>query len=293
MKTKRFAAAACTAALLGTLAVNAGAEKTPNGYVYFIAEKSVLGQGLTVEPVKVPYFDGEKGIDIVLKAAEIDYSQSDYGPFITGFKDEDNGAAVPEIISSACEGWGGRYKDGYLCAYDYTPESGWSYFFNDEYAMIGIGDYVPSDGDVIRFSFTVYGYGADIGIDNSSWGGAAALITPAAKAELTKICADTADKDSDEYKNAVSVLSNLTATQDEVDTAAAELKAVNENTIGNSEPVSDELPEEAVKPGNSEEPGASSGEAAPETGVNGFGSALLVAVIAGGTAIAARLKKHD
>lgn len=238
MNNKRIAAIAAAAVMVGGLSFGAYAEAPDEAsYVYFIAEKSVIGQGLTVEPVKVELKAGEKGIDIVKKCAEIEYTDGDWGPYITAFKDTDTGAEVPEIIKEVCPEWGTRSKEGYLSAYDYTAESGWSYFVNDEYAMSGIGDYEPQSNDVIRFSFTVYGYGADLGVDNSGWGGAAALITPPEKAELTRLAADCEDKDSDAYKTAVSVLGDLTADKAAVDEAVKALKDSSE--IGKSDEISE------------------------------------------------------
>lgn len=312
MNKRKIAAIIAAASVIGCCAVSAGAEEANDGYVYFIAEKSVLGQGLTVEPVKVPYTSGEKGIDIVLKAAEIDYSVSDWGPYITGFADTDTGADVPEIIKNACADWGERNKEGYLSSYDYTAESGWNYFVNDAYASVGIGDYVPEDGDVIRFSFSVYGYGADIGIDNSSWGGAAALVTPAEKAELTKLCAEHEDKECEAYTSAIELLGDLTATQEAVDAAAEALiaEAPEEPVIGDSEITKEpavgdtETPTDTIDPdddttiiGDSkpdEDSIEKSDADSPNTGVGGgLGTTALIAVIAGAAMAAVKLKKND
>lgn len=272
MNKKKIVAVFAATAIATTLSLGVSAQTEEQSYVYFIAEKSVLGQGLTVEPVKVPVNEGDKGIDIVKKAAEIEYSDTGYGPYITAFKDTDTGAEVPKVIKDACTSWGTRAKDGYLSAYDYTSESGWSYFINDEYASVGIGDYVPVNGDVIRFSFTVYGYGADLGVDNSSGGGAAALVTPESKAELTRLAADCENKESEEYKNAVAVLGNLTATKDDVAKAVDGLKAPAETTAETEATVPEtEAPETEASAtdviGDSENPGESNATDNTGTGV--------------------------
>ena len=231
MKAKTLVTAFLAAALLGTASMSVGAEET-NGTVTVVAEKSTLGQGFVIEPVRVEIHDGDTGIDIVKRAAELSGAEvlsddTGYGPYVTAFSDSDDSEVkLPAEIAAVVTELTDRTAEGYLSAYDYTPESGWSYFVNDEYAMVGIGDYVPADGDVIRFSFTVYGYGADLGVDNSSWGGAAALITPAAKADLTRLCAQFDSDDEAElakYADAMAVLADYGATQEEVDAAYAAL----------------------------------------------------------------------
>ena len=65
MKTRMMMAAMLSAAVLGTVATTAAATDAPEGYVTFFADKAVIGQGLVTEPVLVPYYDGDNGIDIV------------------------------------------------------------------------------------------------------------------------------------------------------------------------------------------------------------------------------------
>lgn len=213
-------AALSTAAATSLCAFAEGQEK---GTVYFTAIKSVIGQGVCVEPVKVPFYEGDSGIDVVKRAAEATVQDSEYGAYITAFKDTDSGADVPAEIKAVCPEMTGRNTEGQLAALDYTPESGWSYFLNGEYATVGISGYEPADGDVLEYRFTVYGYGADLGQDNSEWGGAAALVPAVNAAELIKTAAE-ADKSLPEYKAAVEALGRFGASQDELDEAANALK---------------------------------------------------------------------
>ena len=37
------------------------------------------------------------------------------------------------------------------------------YSVNGKYPNVGMSDYILSDGDVIRFTFTLWGWGADVG----------------------------------------------------------------------------------------------------------------------------------
>ncbi|MBE6900885.1 MAG: DUF4430 domain-containing protein [Ruminococcaceae bacterium] len=218
MKTRRLLTAMLSAAALCAVAVTAMAEDTPEGYVTFYADKTVLGQGLVVEPVSVPYYEGDNGFDVVQRAADALVADGDWGSYIEGFADADTGAEIPAEIAAVCPEMWGRNTEGYLCAYDYTAESGWSWFLNDEYASVGIGDYVPADGDVIQFRFTVYGYGCDLGVDNTSWGGNPALVEAVQTAELAELAA-AADTASDEYVAAIKTLGTFGVSQAEIDAA--------------------------------------------------------------------------
>lgn len=220
MKKRRILMTAMlSAAVLAATAANVCAQDAPEGYVTFCADKNTIGQGLITEPVQVPFYEGDNGIDIVKRAADVLVAESDFGDYIEAFADIDNGAAIPEAVAEVCPEMFGRNKEGYLSAYDYTAEAGWSWFLNGEYAQVGISGYEPTDGDVMQFRFTVYGYGCDLGIDNSSWGGPAALVEFTDTSELVRLAA--ADPSSAAYADAIEVLGTFGATQADIDTAAA------------------------------------------------------------------------
>lgn len=307
MKLRKLISAAAAAALAMSAASFCAfaEENTPAGYIYFEADKITIGQGFTVEPVKVPFYEGEKGIDVVNRAADVISEDTGYGAYITAFADADIETTVPDAIAAVCPDMTGRNTEGYLSAMDYTTESGWSYFVNDEYAQVGIGDYVPADGDVMRFAFTVYGYGADLGVDNSSWGGAAALDVAGKRAELIKTCADAADGYTQNYTyvGAMEVLAQYEASQDEIDTAAEALRAridsgdttdefaeidaeatADENTgdastaeVGSTAEDSNAANDSAADDTNS----ADDTKASPDTGVEGAAVAFAVVLLAG------------
>ncbi|MCM1165095.1 MAG: DUF4430 domain-containing protein [Lachnospiraceae bacterium] len=223
MKKAKILAAFAAVATAAATSLSAFAAPAEKGVVYFAAVKSTIGQGVCVEPTAVPFYEGESGLDVVKRAAEVTVEESDYGAYIKAFKDADSGADIPEEIKAVCPEMTGRSVEGQLSEYDYTSESGWSYFLNGEYAQVGISGYEPADGDVIEFAFTVYGYGSDLGLDNSSWGGAAALVPAVNAAELIKTAAE-ADKTLAGYKAAVEVLGKFGAEQRELDAAVEALK---------------------------------------------------------------------
>lgn len=278
-----ISAVAAMSVAAGAASICAFAEDQPAGYVYFMAEKTTIGQGFAVEPVKVPYYEGETGLDIVERTAEIKTEDSGYGAFITAFADtNDNDVTLPEAIAEVCTPASGRTAEGWLSAYDYTAESGWTYFVNDEYSQVGIADYTPADGDVIVFSFTVYGYGADLGVDNSSWGGAAAVKEQVKTAELVKLFADNKDllDSSDDrayiFTAAGEVLAQYDATQEDVDNAVKSLKEIVENDAASSEAESSaDVTSETADNAASDEKGS------PSTGVEGVAVAVAVVILAG------------
>lgn len=229
MRKTRILAALLSASAVCALSAAAFADEAPQGYVTFYADKATIGQGLVCEPEAVPFYAGDKGIDIIKRAADVNAVDSDWGAYIEGFADIDTGAEIPAAIAEACPEMFGRNAEGWLSAYDYTAESGWSWFLNDEYAMVGISDYVPADGDVIQYRFTVYGYGSDLGVDNSSWGGTPALVEAVKTAELAKLAA-ASDSSTPEYAAAIEVLGTFGTTQAEIDAAYDALSAAADST---------------------------------------------------------------
>lgn len=277
-------AAAVAVVSAGAMAAFASAEEnTPAGYVYFMADKTVIGQGFVTEPAKVPFYEGDKGVDIVNRAAEVLTEDSGYGAYITAFADEDNGNDVPAQIAEVCPDMSGRSSEGWLSAYDYTPESGWTYFINDEYAQVGIGDYEPADGDVLHFAFTVYGYGADLGVDNSSWGGAAALKDQIKSAELVKLLADNSAmlEEGDDaayiYTAAMEALAQYEATQEDVDNAVSSMQ----NYSSGAAQVTAEPTAEAATVESEQAVISEPDKGSPETGVEGVAVAFAVVILAG------------
>ena len=125
-------------------------------------------------------------------------------------------------------------NDEYLGEFDYDSMSGWMITVNDFMINVGCAGWYfeneeqkalcPSDlGNtyVVRWQFTLHGYGADLGVD-TGWG-MPAYFEGAKKAELYAAyanCSDAAKK-----AQVMPVMENLTATQDEVDAAVAILTA--------------------------------------------------------------------
>lgn len=285
MKAAKIISAIAAAAVMSVAAVSACAQEE-QGYIAFTAIKSTIGQGFTAEPVLVPIYEGDTGIDVVKRAAEVQVTESDYGAYITAFADEDSEGEIPAEIQAVCAEMSGRTAEGWLSALDYTAESGWSYFVNGEYAQVGISDYVPQDGDVLEFRYTVYGYGADLGLDNSSWGGAAALVDAADASQLILACAQQNElgEDTPAYTAALEVLAQYGATQEEIDNALGAMVQESISTI------TTDSPESAEDADNTADNAQADDKGSPDTGVEGLAVMLGVFIVAGG-AIALSKKK--
>ena len=158
--------------------------------------------------------------------------------YVSSIKNVDKGYLdIPSVITenggpSNDENDGNN--DEYLGEFDYDSTSGWMITVNDFMINVGCAGWYfeneeqkalcPSDlGNtyVVRWQFTLHGYGADLGVD-TGWG-MPAYFEGAKKAELYAAyanCSDAAKK-----AQVMPVMENLTATQDEVDAAVAILTA--------------------------------------------------------------------
>ncbi|PEJ60588.1 hypothetical protein CN692_00420 [Bacillus sp. AFS002410] len=220
---------------------------SPIGYVTMSVEANTLGAGLIRQPVKVPFYEGESYANVLDRFLSGTSNYDSYGSFNSGFylskvKLENGNISinVPTVIKDAMNLSNeeiianGAQKTGYLGEFDYYNMSGWMYAVNNEFPNVGASDKFPKDGDVCRWQFTLYGYGSDLGQDNSSFGGDKALYTPANKDSLLKKVAEVnsaPNKDAllakesirTAYDQANTALINLTVDQSTVNTALTTL----------------------------------------------------------------------
>ena len=272
MNIRRFISAVAAAAMAaGLLSVCAYAEDTPVGYVYFMADKTTIGQGFTVQPTKVPFYEGDTGLDVVERVADVVPDET--GAYITAFADEDSESYFPDAVAEVYPEVFGRATEGYLSMGDYTSDSLWLWFLNDELAQQNIGEYTPVDGDVICYEFTVYCSGADLGLDHTALDGCAALKPLTNKAELIKACAEIKEAgktDDPIYTSAMEALAIYESTQEDIDIAVNSVNKVLSGEISAVEP--DE---------NSAEAETTPDKGSPDTGVEGIAAAAAIAVLAG------------
>ena len=148
----------------------------------------------------------------------------------------------------------------YLGEFDYYSMSGWMYSVAEtgknedgtfselsapSFPGVGAAQWRMRDGEIVRWQFTVYGYGADLNADNSAWGQGSITGNSGDKTELTYEIAmmreayknssteksyeagDDKLETSRIYTNVFDgVLCNPLATQEQLDTAVADLDLV-------------------------------------------------------------------
>lgn len=181
------------------------------GIVYASVEKFTVGQGYLIEPTEVSFEAGET-------YADIDHADSGV-------------LNIPQCISNMSEDAptndkhkSNPYKDTQgLGEFSYSNYSGWYYFVNNENPGLGMGGVKASDGDVVRYQFTLYGLGADLGDKpNDQTGGIKALELPN-KDSVTKNLAlmrqilakdDKADPEGI-YKNVLKIVTNMDSTKEQ------------------------------------------------------------------------------
>jgi hypothetical protein len=207
------------------------------GYVTVDVEKFTLGQGYLVEPVQVPLYTSDNVASVITRLLG-DGNYRNTGSVESAFylsKIKDDSTDPVNIPAYITENGGpsntdnnGKSDPDWLGEFDYNSMSGWMYFVNNAAASVGSSDYDPRDGDVIRWQFTVYGFGGDLG---SSFMGDP-MVRVADKDDLTKALAavDSSDyKDgfladnSDVYNHAVQTAGNMEASQTDTDKAADDL----------------------------------------------------------------------
>ena len=133
---------------------------------------------------------------------------------------------------------GNSYANKGLGSSSYHTMAGWMFTINNVFSNEGAASTPVKDGDVIRWQFSVYGYGADIGSDTESYTGIK-KVTFANKDELIKEAATlvnnkTMMKDADvkvEYNNAIKVLEKYNPSETEVKNELKKLKNVQKDFV--------------------------------------------------------------
>ena len=266
-KAMAIAIAVSMTTSIATVGYNKIQAQETNKTVTFSVEKFTIGQGYVVEPVSVKVSDDMTISDVfekVMNEKEIKYTGSkNYGYlYLQSIENADTGIIdIPEEIAkmpsyeSSYEYEGETYTTSYsapsnekndgntqpnngLGEYSYNSMAGWMISVNGDNDN---GNLTPADivkdGDVIRYQFSVYGWGADVGLSNY------AGMEPLKVADKTTLTKELAKINKNKavwmnnenvktaYENAIKVATKLMTTQDEVDEVVAELKkAENETT---------------------------------------------------------------
>lgn len=236
------------------------------GYVVIDCEGLTLGQGCYCEPMLLSYEDiveiynashGDQVTADTLTAGHAtlvmyelmgwEYqctgSVEEGTLYISAIRDIDTGVIdIPQVIADngnvSNENNTGN-DDEWLGEFDYSYFSGWmitvdnfminvgcaGWYLDEDHSNYPVSDYGGTH--VIRWQFTIDGYGSDLGID-TGWG-APALFEGADKGELIKLYAeinsltDWFNSNGEARQNALDVIQHLDAAQVEVDAAYQEL----------------------------------------------------------------------
>jgi len=189
-------------------------------YTVFISfEGFNLGHGFYIEPAAVSVAPGTSALDATIALLEqegYEFTINDWGMIVRIYGFHPGGDVnLPPYITVELEDGPG---DGSLGSFDYTEYAGWMNTVNHYLADVGAGDYILSDGDVIRWQFSVEGWGADlgIGVDRGFW--IEPLYEHADKTQLIRnLFADGVSEDA--RQAALAVIINPLAT--DADVAAA------------------------------------------------------------------------
>lgn len=220
--------------------LEANAAKAYDGYVYVTVEKLTLGQGFAQIPVKVGYYEEDTLTDILERGLgdNLIASSGTYGTSIDGYKDggEPEGWSsemVPSVIlekltEAECT-FSPRANESVLSNYDYTGQSYFMVCVDNVAPNVGTDGVVYSEtatndtyenGSVIRLQFGIYNWGSDLNISYSE-----PLIAFPNKDELIKDVADySGNKQNEAYSDAVAVLEDWDATEEEVVAAQEDLQ---------------------------------------------------------------------
>ncbi|WP_343347169.1 Ig-like domain-containing protein [Terrisporobacter petrolearius] len=225
-------------------------EKKPVGQVTVSMEKFTLGLGYIIEPVLVPIYEGDTGATVITRMMDKNLGKGSYeytgsigdqsgvvgqSFYLASVKDKDHrDAKIPKYILKECDEPYGRDRQDWLGEFDYTSMSGWMYAVNNWFPNYGAGQYKLKDGDVMRWQYTVWGYGSDLG--STFMGGGDALVNPPVKDKLTTAIATVNSSEEKEkllqnkevkkaYDEAMKVLQDMETTEAKVKPATENLQS--------------------------------------------------------------------
>lgn len=166
------------------------------GTATITVEKFTIGQGYLIEPTKVEFKSGDTVATVFEKVMDLKGytydAASTWGFFLNSIDNADTGvidipaeiSALPSFTSSY-EYDGQTYTTEYtapsnekndgntlyekkgLGSYSYSGMAGWMFTVNNMFSATGADGVEVHDGDVIRFHFSVYGWGADLGKEDT------------------------------------------------------------------------------------------------------------------------------
>lgn len=227
---KKIVAAVLVAALFAVCIPVFGADlpaapEVPEGYDGYVTvgfSAILLGWGYILEPVLVPYHEGECVAEVTVRALDMNYIGSYYstegegsfdGFYLMGVECSETEPNVPQYLMDEMLAypewavaqfgysygeWTGAYEDdGFLSNMEYSDFSGWMYLDNDVSPWDGADALIVEDGHVYTWYFTIYGWGMDYGVSDG-WGSFPVFDNPMEGVSRTEVSSCIALVNSDE-----------------------------------------------------------------------------------------------
>ncbi len=229
------------------------------GSVTISVERFTIGKGYAIEPMQVDLYQNDSVASIVTRLLDEYDMPYTLGPgasvesgfylaSITDGSDPNEPIEPFDYIVEAIEDEYGELsytRDGEsLGEFDYAQQSGWMYSVNGAFPNYGASDYNTTskvnplkDGDVIRWQFTLWGLGKDIGggFDGDEAAGTfeGSYITIAERTAATSTIADVNSNYSSwvatnrsVYDAAVNAMCDLTLSETELNAAIKPLRTM-------------------------------------------------------------------
>lgn len=249
---------------------NANVTSYADRYVVLSLEGLTLGQGFYIPPMKLSFSEIKSEWDNIGVQIDIDnltVSQATYAFFAkSGLKTDpalgsdytkndfylssvsgiDNGSVnIPESIKNAYKSIHNSEpvlsaKTGAdLSEFDYTDTSGWMVSVDNQFISSGAGSSVLSDNvdndntNVIRWQFSMFDYGSDLGIDNfDESDGIPAYYTNSDRSVLYTLFADNYDlikSDAEAYNEIMAVMTEPSSSEKDINSAISRINVLLNN----------------------------------------------------------------
>lgn len=226
------------------------------GTVTVTVEKFTIGQGYIVQPTKITIRQGDTAATVfetVMKLNAYTYNGGigEYGFYVDSINNADSlKVDIPKEISSMPatkfgsapsnqKNDGNKLADKALGTGSYCGMAGWLFTVNNQFLSVAADQVKLKNGDLVRWQFSLYGYGADLGQDTSSYT-SIPKVTLANKDALIRELAAVNSKYYDYYRmkgfmtvynQVVKVSSKYNATQTEVNDALNKLKQAEKGQV--------------------------------------------------------------
>lgn len=258
LSKKRWLAGLMAVVMAGCMQITAFAEASEESQpgeneitVCVTMEKLTLGQGYIIEPTLVKVPKGTQASVVITNLLQEKYPEvvppyQHTGEITSGFylsqvydPDHRDMANIPQFLLDKV-GADLNYADAedeWLGEFDFYNMSGWMYTIGTAeetgdatFPPVGAADWHLNDGEVMRWQYTIYGYGSDLNADNSEWGSESLVNVGDKDALIWQVAELNAAMPREElqtieaYTNAMAVLTDATSEQARIDEALTALQ---------------------------------------------------------------------